>query len=125
MVKNPGQPGRPKRVLVTGHLGYVGAVTTRVLAAAGIRVTGCDIDLFSVADFPTAGEMLVPADIVEAEPRSDAEDAPLTKAPVRPKYAPPAGPRAPGSAIAVEKSLNFGPSLKRLLQFQNASAVSV
>ena len=34
---------------------------------------------------------------------------------MRPKYAPPAGPRPPGSAIAVEKSLNFGPSLKRLL----------
>ena len=46
---------------------------------------------------------------------ADAEPAPLTKAPVRPKYAPPSGPRPPGSAIAVEKSLNFGPSLKRLL----------
>ncbi|HEY5978880.1 MAG TPA: ABC transporter ATP-binding protein [Microlunatus sp.] len=34
---------------------------------------------------------------------------------MRPKYAPPAGPRPPGSAIAVEKSLDFGPSLKRLL----------
>ena len=44
-----------------------------------------------------------------------AEDAPLTKAPKRPKYAPPSGPRPPGSAIAVEKSLNFVPSLKRLL----------
>ena len=28
-----------KRVLVTGHLGYVGAVTTRVLSEAGIDVT--------------------------------------------------------------------------------------
>ena len=43
------------------------------------------------------------------------EEAPLTKAPKRPKYAPPSGPRPPGSAMAVEKSLNFGPSLKRLL----------
>ncbi|MFT4166380.1 MAG: ABC transporter ATP-binding protein [Microlunatus sp.] len=43
------------------------------------------------------------------------EEAPLTRAPKRPKYAPPSGPRPPGSAIAVEKSLNFGPSLKRLL----------
>ena len=47
-----------KRVLVTGHLGYVGAVTTRVLSEAGIDVTGCDIDLFPVAAFPTAGAMV-------------------------------------------------------------------
>jgi ATP-binding cassette, subfamily B, multidrug efflux pump len=63
-------------------------------------------------DYPTAGETLVPADVVTGV---DDEPAPLTKAPIRPKYAPPAGPRAPGSAIAVEKSLNFGPSLRRLL----------
>jgi ATP-binding cassette, subfamily B, multidrug efflux pump len=66
----------------------------------------------ALIDFPTAGETLVPADVVAG---ADDEPAPLTKAPVRPKYAPPAGPRPPGSAIAVEKSLNFGPSLKRLL----------
>jgi len=47
-----------KRVLVTGHLGYVGAVTTRVLTEAGLDVTGTDIDLFPVADFPTAGRMV-------------------------------------------------------------------
>ena len=63
-------------------------------------------------DFPTAGETLVPADVVTT---ADDDAAPLTKAPERPKYAPPAGPRPPGSAIAVEKSMNFGPSLKRLL----------
>ena len=65
-----------------------------------------------LTDSPTAGETLVPADVVVG---ADDDAAPLTKAPVRPKYAPPAGPRPPGSAIAVEKSLNFGPSLKRLL----------
>jgi len=65
-----------------------------------------------LTDSPTAGETLVPADVVVG---ADDDVAPLTKAPVRPKYAPPAGPRPPGSAIAVEKSLNFGPSLKRLL----------
>jgi ATP-binding cassette subfamily B protein len=65
-----------------------------------------------LTDSPTPGETLVPADVVTS---ADDEAAPLTKAPVRPKYAPPAGPRPPGSAIAVEKSLNFGPSLKRLL----------
>lgn len=58
MATQRGQHGRPRTVLVTGHLGYVGAVTVRVLAAAGIRVTGCDIDLFDVADFPTAGDLL-------------------------------------------------------------------
>jgi ATP-binding cassette subfamily B protein len=63
-----------------------------------------------LTDYPTAGETLVPADVV-----TDDEPAPLTRAPERPKYAPPSGPRPPGSAIAVEKSLNFGPSLKRLL----------
>lgn len=57
MVTDPGQSGKTKSVLVTGHLGYVGAVTARVLAEAGIRVVGCDIDLFEVADFPTAGEL--------------------------------------------------------------------
>ncbi len=60
---------------------------------------------------PTDG---VPTDgVLEGDGR--AEDAPLTRAPQRPKYAPPAGPRPPGAAIAVERSLNFGPSLKRLL----------
>ena len=49
-------------------------------------------------DFPTAGETLVPADVVTT---ADDDAAPLTKAPERPKYAPPAGPRPPGSAIAV------------------------
>jgi hypothetical protein len=62
-----------------------------------------------VTESPTAAAQPVAADLV------DPEVAPLTKAPERPKYAPPAGPRPPGSAIAVEKSLNFGPSLKRLL----------
>ncbi len=64
-----------------------------------------------LTDSPTPGETLVPADVVTGAD----EPAPLTRAPERPKYAPPAGPRPPGSAIAVEKSLNFGPSLKRLL----------
>ncbi|HEU4546974.1 MAG TPA: ABC transporter ATP-binding protein [Microlunatus sp.] len=65
-----------------------------------------------LTDSPTPGETLVPADVLTS---ADDDAAPLTKAPVRPKYAPPAGPRPPGSAIAVEKPLNFGPSLKRLL----------
>jgi ATP-binding cassette subfamily B multidrug efflux pump len=62
-----------------------------------------------VTDSPNPGEQPIPAEFAQSD------DTPLTKAPERPKYAPPAGPRPPGSAIAVEKSLNFGPSLKRLL----------
>ncbi|WP_325063329.1 NAD-dependent epimerase/dehydratase family protein [Halovulum marinum] len=42
-------------MLVTGHQGYVGSVTVPVLAAAGIRVTGCDINLFDRADFAPGG----------------------------------------------------------------------
>lgn len=35
------------KVLVTGHLGYVGTVLTPVLEKAGWQVTGADIDLYS------------------------------------------------------------------------------
>lgn len=58
MAIDTAQSNKVKSVLVTGHLGYVGAVTTRVLTEAGIKVTGCDIDLFDVASFPTAGDMV-------------------------------------------------------------------
>ena len=34
------------RVLVTGHLGYIGSHLVDVLRAAGHRVTGCDLGLF-------------------------------------------------------------------------------
>ncbi len=37
------------------------------------------------------------------------------KAPERPKYQPTGGSRHPGAPMPVEKSLNFGPSLRRLL----------
>ena len=39
------------RVLVTGHLGYIGTVLTPLLAARGHDVTGCDTDIFSRCDF--------------------------------------------------------------------------
>ncbi len=52
-----GQPGKNRKVLLTGHLGYVGTVSTRVLGAAGIQVTGCDINLFDRADFAPGGEI--------------------------------------------------------------------
>jgi nucleoside-diphosphate-sugar epimerase len=55
------------RVLVTGHLGYIGCVLTRVLLDAGHDVTGLDTDLYrdctfgdpsAIPDVPT-----VPADL--------------------------------------------------------------
>ena len=51
------QHGKMQKVLLTGHLGYVGTVAASVLAAAGIQVTGCDINLFNKADFPPAGNL--------------------------------------------------------------------
>src|SRR5690242_4027931 len=39
------------KVLVTGHKGYIGAVTVPVLRAAGHEVTGLDTDLFAGCDF--------------------------------------------------------------------------
>ena len=44
-----------RRVLVTGHLGYVGTVLTPLLSAQGDEVFGCDCDLYracSVAPMP-------------------------------------------------------------------------
>jgi nucleoside-diphosphate-sugar epimerase len=39
------------RVLVTGHLGYIGAVLTPMLSAEGFEVAGLDSDLFRGCDF--------------------------------------------------------------------------
>lgn len=39
------------RVLVTGHLGYIGASLVPVLQAAGHQLLGCDTDLFAACDF--------------------------------------------------------------------------
>ena len=39
------------RVLLTGHKGYIGAVATPILQAAGHEVIGLDTDLFSECDF--------------------------------------------------------------------------
>jgi len=44
-----------ERVLITGHLGYVGTVAVPILQAAGYQVTGCDIDLFDSAGFSPGG----------------------------------------------------------------------
>lgn len=39
------------RVLVTGHLGYIGSCLVPLLLEAGFDVTGCDTDLFGQCDF--------------------------------------------------------------------------
>jgi len=49
------------RVVVTGHLGYIGTVLTPMLQAAGHTVTGIDSDLFAACTCAAAGPMpLVP-----------------------------------------------------------------
>ena len=39
------------RILVTGHLGYIGAVLAPLLAAGGHDVAGFDADLYRGCDF--------------------------------------------------------------------------
>ena len=45
------------RVLVTGHLGYIGTVMTPLLLRAGHDVVGCDSDLYERCTFPEGGEI--------------------------------------------------------------------
>src|ERR1700756_5643142 len=50
------------RVLVTGHLGYIGTVLTPMLLKAGHKVTGLDSNLYSRCTYPAGGEITdVPA----------------------------------------------------------------
>jgi nucleoside-diphosphate-sugar epimerase len=42
---------KAQRVLVTGHLGYLGSCLVPRLQAAGHRVVGCDTDLFAACSF--------------------------------------------------------------------------
>ncbi len=63
------------RILVTGHLGYIGTHAVDVLMKAGHKVRGIDIDLYEGCDFytvPQPHESLI-KDILEVEP-SDFED---------------------------------------------------
>jgi nucleoside-diphosphate-sugar epimerase len=46
------------RVLVTGHLGYIGTILTPMLAAAGYDVVGLDSDLYARCTFPPGGKIL-------------------------------------------------------------------
>lgn len=46
------------KILLTGHQGYIGAVTAPILASAGHQVTGLDSDLFAGCEFgPPAAEI--------------------------------------------------------------------
>lgn len=45
------------RVLVTGHLGYIGTVLTPMLVNAGHKVTGLDSDLYSRCTYDAGGEI--------------------------------------------------------------------
>lgn len=50
------------RVLVTGHLGYIGTVLTPMLASAGHEVTGLDSDIYSRCTYSAGGTIVeVPA----------------------------------------------------------------
>ena len=50
------------RVLVTGHLGYIGTVLTPMLVGAGYQVTGLDSNLYSRCTYSPGGTILdVPA----------------------------------------------------------------
>ena len=45
------------RVLVTGHLGYIGTVLTSMLVRAGHEVVGLDSDLYSRCTYPAGGQI--------------------------------------------------------------------
>ena len=45
------------KVLLTGHLGYIGTVMTPMLIAAGHRVTGCDSDLYERCTYSYGGRI--------------------------------------------------------------------
>jgi nucleoside-diphosphate-sugar epimerase len=51
------------RVLVTGHLGYIGTVLTPMLVNAGHKVTGLDSDLYSRCTYAAGGEICEVASI--------------------------------------------------------------
>ena len=45
------------RVLVTGHLGYIGTILTPMLVNAGHDVTGLDSDLYSRCTYVAGGKI--------------------------------------------------------------------
>ncbi|WP_425908278.1 NAD-dependent epimerase/dehydratase family protein [Nitrobacter sp. TKz-YC02] len=53
------------RVLVTGHLGYIGTILTPMLVRAGHTVTGLDSDLYSRCTYSAGGEICEVATILK------------------------------------------------------------
>ena len=45
------------RVLVTGHLGYIGTILSPMLIEAGHEVVGLDSDLYSRCTFSAGGRL--------------------------------------------------------------------
>jgi len=58
------------RVLITGHLGYIGTVLTPMVAKAGHEVIGYDADIFERCTYQAGGEILTVPSI-----RKDVRDA--------------------------------------------------
>ncbi len=56
------------KVLLTGHMGYIGTVMTPALLAAGHDVTGCDCDLYERCTFPQGGR-IVPIPMIRKDVR--------------------------------------------------------
>ncbi len=56
------------RILLTGHLGYIGTVTTPMLLSAGHSVVGLDSDLYRRCTFAPGGE-IVPIPTIEKDVR--------------------------------------------------------
>lgn len=48
---------RPIRILVTGHLGYIGTVLVPVLQKSGHYVVGCDSDLYERCTYEAGGQI--------------------------------------------------------------------
>ena len=46
------------KVLLTGHLGYIGTVMTPMLISAGHSVTGCDSNLYERCTFDCGGRIV-------------------------------------------------------------------
>ena len=62
------------KVLVTGHLGYIGTVMVPMLKAAGHHVVGCDSDLYERCTF-SAGGAFEPVDSLRCDVRDLPESA--------------------------------------------------
>jgi nucleoside-diphosphate-sugar epimerase/SAM-dependent methyltransferase len=62
------------RVLVTGHLGYIGCVLTPMLIEAGHQVIGCDSDLYQRCTLPSGGAIVPVSNVAKDVRDVDADD---------------------------------------------------